>query len=116
MNYGIILNYLYNGFFYCTTPAGLPVFWRHPQNQYVNNATDVLFECFANASNATLRITWEKNTIPYTSIVTQDTHSNGVNSSLTLNRATVADSGKYRCRANNIDGESTTSSEAELIS
>ena len=61
--------------------------------------------------------TWEKDRQLYTSGVTEvTTHSNGVSSSLTLNRARVADSGKYRCNATNVDGNSSTSNEAELIS
>jgi len=76
----------------------------------------VIFDCFANGSDS-LTISWEKDRRSYTSGVIQvTTHSNGVNSSLTLNRATVADSGKYRCRATNGDRKSTASNEAELIS
>ena len=97
--------------------AGLAVFWSHPQNQFVNNNERVMFECFANASNATIDISWEKDRRSYTSGVTQvTTHSNGVSSSLTLNRATVADSGKYRCRATNVDRDSAVSNEGDLIS
>jgi len=93
------------------------VFWKHPQNQFVDNNERVIFECFANASNSTVFISWEKDRTSYTSGVTQvTTHSNGVSSSLTLNRATVTDSGKYRCRATNSYGNSSTSNEAELIS
>ena len=74
------------------------------------------FECFANGSDS-LTITWEKDRKSYTSDVTQvTTHSNGVSSSLILNRATVADSGKYQCRATNADGISAKSIQAELIS
>ena len=73
------------------------------------------FDCFVNGSDS-LTITWEKDRRSYTSGVTQVTHSNGVSSSLTLNRARVADSGKYRCRATNADGNSVTSNEAELLS
>jgi len=103
-------------FIYCNALVGLPVFWRHPQNQFINNNDKVIFECFANGSD-TLIITWEKDRRSYNSGVTQvTTHSNGMSSSLTLNRATVADSGKYRCRANNKDGNSSTSEEAELLS
>ena len=98
------------------TTAGLPLFWRHPQNQYLNNDVKVTFECFANGSDS-LTITWEKDRRSYTLGVTQvTTHSNGMNSSLTLNRATVADSGKYRCRSTNTDGDSAISDEAELLS
>ena len=96
--------------------AGLPFVWRHPQNQLVNNNDKVTFDCFANGSDS-LTITWEKDRRSYTSDVTQVTPlSNGVSSSLTLNRAGVADNGKYRCRATNVDGNSTTSKEAELLS
>ena len=97
--------------------AGLPVFLKDPQNQYINNNDKAKFECFANGSNATIIITWEKDRGSYTSGVIQDTtHSNGVSSSLTLNKAKVTDSGKYRCRATDVDGNSTTSMEAELLS
>ena len=101
----------------CYFPAGLPVFWRHPQNHFVNNNKIVMFECFANVSYATINITWEKDRRSYTSGVTQvTTHSNGVSSSLILNTTTVANSGKYRCRATSTDGDSATSNEAELLS
>ena len=76
-----------------------------------------MFDCFSNGSNSTINITWEKDRKSHTSGVTQvTTHSNGVSSSLTLNTATVADSGKYRCRATNVDRKSATSDEAELLS
>jgi len=92
------------------------LFWGHLQNQFINNNGKAIFECFANGSDK-LTITWEKDRRSYTSGVTQvTTLSNGVSSSLTVNRAKVADSGKYRCRATNTDRNSTTSEEAELIS
>ncbi|XP_065918156.1 contactin-3-like isoform X3 [Dysidea avara] len=95
--------------------VGLPLFWRHPRNKFVNNNDKVIFDCFANGSDS-LTIKWEKDRRSYTLGVTQvTTHSNGVSSSLTLNRATVADSGKYRCRATNSDKKSVTSNEAELL-
>ena len=96
------------------TTAGLPLFWGHPQNQFVNNNDKVTFNCFANGSDSVI-ITWEKDRRSYTSGVTQVTYSNGVSSSLTLNRARVADSGKYRCRATNADKKYATSNEAELL-
>lgn len=75
-----------------------------------------MFDCFANGSDS-LTISWEKDGKSYTSGVSQVTkHSNGMSSSLTLNKATVAVSGKYRCRATNNDGKSATSEEAELLS
>ena len=88
----------------------------HPQNQFVNNNDNAAFECFVNGSDS-LNITWEKDRKLYTLGDTNvTTYSNGVSSSLTLNRATVADSGKYRCNATNVDGKSATSYEAELLS
>ena len=92
----------------------MPLFWRYPQDQIINNNEKATFECFANGS-VTVTITWEKDRRSYSSGVTQ-THSNGVSSSLTLNRTIVADSGKYRCRATNVDGDIAFSNEAELIS
>jgi len=60
---------------------------------------------------------WEKDEKHYTIGNTENImHINGVSSTLTLNNVTVKDSGKYRCRATNVDGRSTTSNEAELIS
>ena len=92
------------------------MFWRHPQNKFVDNNDGLTFECFANGSDA-INITWEKDRKYYSSGVTQTRiHSNGVSSSLTLNRVTVADSGKYQCRATNVDGDTANSREAELLS
>ena len=74
------------------------------------------FECFTNGTDS-LTITWEKDGRSYNLSNTHVTaHSNGVSSSLILNRATVADSGKYRCRATNSDGNRATSDEGELLS
>ena len=99
------------------TVAGLPLFWRHPQNQFINNTVKVIFDCFSNGSNSTINITWEKDRRSYNSGATQvKRKSDGVSSTLTLNKARVADSGKYRCRATNVDGKRATSNEAELIS
>ena len=98
------------------TLDGLPLIWAHPQDHFINTNNKVTFECFANGSDS-LTITWEKDRRSYTSGVTQVTiHSNGVSSSLTLNRARVADSGKYRCNATNSDKDSAISNEGELLS
>ena len=84
--------------------------------QVVNNSEKVTFECFVSGSN-NLTVTWEKDGNQHTSgSIKNIIHNDGVNSSLTLNRATVDDSGKYRCRVTNVDGNSTTSNGAELIS
>ena len=89
---------------------------EHPSTQVVNNSETVTFECFVSGSN-NLTVTWEQNGNQYTSgIIKNIGHNDRVNSSLTLNRATVDDSGKYQCRVTNVDGKNATSNEAELIS
>jgi len=89
----------------------------HPQDQFINNEQTATFECFANGSNNLLTAVWEKDRKLYTSgIINIATHSNGVGSTLVLNRAMVNDSGKYRCRVTNFDRNTTNSNEAELIS
>ena len=89
---------------------------KHPLTQIVKNSEKVTFECFASGSN-NLTVIWEKDGNQYTSgRIKNKVHNDGVNSSLTLNRAMVDDSGKYQCRATNVDGMSATSNEAELIS
>ena len=76
-----------------------------------------MFECFVNGSNSALTVTWEWNKMKYNSRnIVNTNHVNGVSSSLTINRAAVNDSGKYRCKATNIDEKSAESGEAELIS
>jgi len=106
--------YSYTYIFYI---AGLPLIQRYPLTQIVDDGQKAIFECFVNGSNSSLTVTWEKDKKHYTSGNTRDIiHSNGVSSTLTLNEATVKDSGKYRCRATNVDGKSDTSNEAELIS
>ena len=98
------------------TTAGLPVIKKNPLTQIVNNSEKVTFECFVTGNN-NLTVIWERDGNQYTSgSIKNKVHNDGVNSSLTLNRATVIDSGKYRCRATNVDGKSATSNEAELIS
>ena len=90
---------------------------RDPQNQIVNYNQKAIFECFVNGSGSSLTVTWERNRNQYNSgNMNNILHSNGVRSSLTINQATVRDSGKYRCRATNDNGSSTVSTEAELIS
>ena len=89
---------------------------RHPSTQVVNNSEKVTFECFVTGNN-NVTVTWEGDGNHYTSgIIKNLLYNDGVNSSLTLNTATVDDSGKYRCRATNVNGRSATSNEAELIS
>ena len=89
---------------------------KHPLTQVVNNSETVTFECFVSGSN-NLTVIWERDGNQYTSgSIKNIVRSDGVNSSLTLNRATVADSGRYQCRATSVNRKSATSNEAELIS
>ena len=93
------------------------MFRRHPENHFVDRNQKVTFECFVSGSNSSLNVTWEKDGMKHNfNNVENTTHSNGVSSSLTIDRPKVKDSGKYRCRATNADGNSTVSTEAELIS
>ena len=102
---------------YISTLAGLPVIQIDPMIQIVKVNQKIKFECFVSGSNSTLTVTWERNRKKNTfGMVKNVIHSNGVNSSLTMNRARVSHSGKYRCHATNADGRSTVSSEVELIS
>ena len=97
--------------------AGLLLIQRHPQDQFVNYNQKVTFQCVVNGSSNLLTVTWERNGKQYNSGNVENTvHNNGVSSNLTINMATVRDSGKYRCRATNVNGNSTISTEAELIS
>ena len=107
---------MYVAISYYLNTAGLPVIKRNPSTQVVNNSEKVTFECYVTGSN-NLTVTWERNRNQYASgIIKNSGHNDGVNSSLTLNGATMGNSGKYRCRATNVDGKSATSNEAELIS
>ena len=94
------------------------MFWRHPSDQIVDNHQTATFECFVNGSDS-INVIWEKNGGVFSSgnkNVTIHNSTNGVVSSLTLDRAVEGNSGKYRCKATNADDGSTVSMEAELIS
>ena len=106
---------LYSGLPSLTT-AGVPMFWSHPENQVIKNNQIAKFECFVNGS-VSISVTWERDGRKVdTKSNDVKIHSNGSNNTLTLNRATVKDGGKYRCRADNGDGGIRLSNEAELIS
>lgn len=92
------------------------MFWRHPEDQVINNNQRVTFECFVNGS-VSITVEWEKDRKKYIAKNRDvEIHTNEGNSSLTLNRATVNDGGKYRCRVTNQDDDTVVSKEAELIS
>ena len=101
--------------FVLTTAVALNIL-RHPSNQIININQTATFECSVYGYN-TIVIIWQKdgNSLNNKNITTYKTN-NVTTSNLTLNRATVKDSGKYQCKATNADDDSITSVEAELIS
>ena len=97
--------------------AGSLSFLKHPSNQVININQTATFECIVYGSN-TITIKWQKDgrsLLSNKNVKTRKTN-NRTTSNLTLDRATVKDSGKYRCKATNVDDDSITSVEAELIS
>ena len=96
--------------------AGSLSFLKHPSNQIININQTANFECSVTGSNNTT-IKWQKDgrSLSNGNVKTHKTN-NRTTSNLTLDRATVKDSGKYWCKATNVDDDSITSVEAELIS
>lgn len=94
--------------------ATTSVFTTHPQDQFIHNNEDAVFECAANGSES-LMINWTRNDKPII-----DSHfyvSNGTRKSvLEVSKATVDDSGIYQCIATNADNETIASKPAELLS
>ena len=89
------------------------IFTTHPQDQFIYNNEDAVFECAANGSES-LMINWSRNDKPI-----KDSHfyiSNGTRSVLKVSKATVDDSGIYQCIATNADNETIVSKPAELLS
>ena len=91
-------------------------FLRHPSNQIININQTAFFECFVTGSDS-ITIKWQKDgrSLSNRNVKTHKTN-NGTISNLTLDRATVKDSGKYQCKATNVDDDSITSVAADLIS
>ena len=91
-------------------------FWKHPSNQIININQTATFECSVTGSDR-ITIQWQKDgrSLSNRNVKTHKAN-NRTTSNLTLDRATVKDSGKYWCKAINVDDESITSVEAELIS
>ena len=98
------------------TTVGSLSFLKHPSNQIININQTATFECYVIGSN-TITIKWQKDgrSLGNKNVKTNKVN-NGTTSNLTLDRATVKDSGKYRCKATNADDDSILSLEAELIS
>ena len=110
-----MLTYNLNANFVLTT-AGSLSFLKHPSNQVININHTAKFECFVTGSDA-ISIKWQKDgrSLSNRNVKTHKTN-NETSSNLTLDRAIMKDSGKYRCKATNADDESIVSVEAELIS
>ena len=96
--------------------AGTLSFLKHPSNQIININQTANFKCFVTGSD-NITIMWQKNgrSLSNRNVKTHRTN-NRTTSKLTLDRATVKDSGKYQCKATNVDDDSITSVEADLIS
>ena len=100
--------------------AASSVFTTHPQDQFIHNKEDAIFECAVNRSES-LTINWTRNN----EYITPNSHyktsikitNEGKISVLELKQATVDDSGVYRCIATNTDNHETVFSKlAELLS
>ena len=91
------------------------VFTTHPQDQFIHNNEDAVFECAANGSES-LNITWIKNNVHIpNSNLTEVSHGEK-RSFLNVDKATVDDSGIYQCIAANANNETVFSKPAELLS
>ena len=91
------------------------VFTTHPQDQFIYNKEDAVFECAANGSES-LMITWTKNNeLIQNSYLNEITYSEK-KSILKIKKATVDNSGVYWCIATNADNEVVISNPAELLS
>jgi len=94
------------------------VFTTHPQDQFIYNKEDAVFECAANGSES-LNVSWTRNNenIPnsYSKISINITNG-GKRSILKVKEATVNDNGVYQCIATNADNEVVSSKSAELLS
>ena len=88
------------------------MFTTHPQDQFIYNNEEAVFECAASGSES-LTIIWIKNRS-----YIQNSHfsSSGKKSILKIKNAKVQDSGVYQCTATNADNETVSSKPAELLS
>ena len=91
------------------------VFTTHPQNQFIYNNEDAVFECAANGSES-LMISWARNNEHILNSYTNKTQNGIKRSGIKIKKATVNDSGIYRCIAINADNEEVSSKPAELLS
>ena len=111
-HYLIIWIYALKHCVFVLTTAGSLSFLKHPSNQIININQTAIFECVVTGGD-TITIKWEKDgrLLSNRNVTTHKTN-NRTTSNLTLDRATVKDSGKYRCKATNADDGDVTSVEA----
>ena len=91
------------------------VFTTHPQDQFIYNNEDAMFECAANGSEL-LTISWIRNNKLVSKSKSNKIQNDGMKSVLEVNKATVDNSGFYTCIATNADNEEVSSKPAELLS
>jgi len=93
------------------------VFTTHPQDQFICNKGDAVFECAANGSES-LNISWTRNNEHIRNshtIILNTIAKDGKKSFLRVKKATVDDSGFYQCIATHADNEVVLSNSAELL-
>ena len=101
-------------FLYYLSIVTSSAFTTHPQDQFIHDNEDAVFECAANGSES-LNITWIKNDVHISdSHLTEVSHSEK-KSVLKIDKATVENSGIYQCIATNADNETVLSKPAELL-
>ena len=93
-------------------------FTTHPQDQFISNKDDTVFECTANG-NKSFTISWTRNN-EYVSYSHSDISINitneGKRSVLKILKATEENIGIYQCIATDVNNETITSKPAELLS
>lgn len=91
------------------------MFVTHPQNQFIHNEHNAVFECVASGSES-LNISWTKNGEHIGSSHLNEVSHGVKRSVLKVDRATVDDSGVYQCIGTNAVNETVLSESAELLS
>ena len=91
------------------------MFTTHPQDQFIYNNEDAVFECAANGSES-LMISWIRNNELISNSKSNKIQNDGIKSVLRVKKATADNSGIYWCIATNADNEEVSSKPAELLS
>ena len=91
------------------------VFTTHPQDQFIYNNEDAVFECAANGSES-LMINWTRNNMYISKLHSYIITNYDKRSIFRIKKATIDDSGIYQCSATNTNDEIVFSNPAELLS